>query len=199
MRTVARLTPFEPPAYNRAALPQIQRGAPRRKREEDLPAKYPEAGKDPRLPRTHGHAGRARRARGPSSQGAQGPERLVRRPGGRTRRSEGMSTVKSGREIDTIFRTATRVVHPLLILLIARTPAQHDQSGRVAFIAGKRLGGAVWRNRCRRVMRETVRRAPGPWPGHDIALIARAGVATASPAELDVALASALGRSGISP
>jgi ribonuclease P protein component len=108
-----------------------------------------------------------------------------------------MSTIKSTREIDTIFRTATRVAHPLLIALVSCTPEQRGPSGRVAFIAGKKLGGAVLRNRCRRVMRETVRRAEGPWAGYDIAVIARKGTATASVGELDAAFAAILGRAGI--
>ena len=39
---------------------------------------------------------------------------------------------------------------------------------RVAFIAGKKLGGAVVRNRCRRVLREAVRHENGAWPGWDV-------------------------------
>lgn len=108
-----------------------------------------------------------------------------------------MSTIKSTREIDTIFRTATRVAHPLLIALIVRTPEGRGRTGRVAFVAGKKLGGAVLRNRCRRVMRAAARRAAAPWPGNDVVLIARPGTATASGAELDTALTSILSRSGL--
>ena len=108
-----------------------------------------------------------------------------------------MSTIKSTREIDTIFRTATRVAHPLLIALIAHTPEGRGRTGRVAFVAGKKLGAAVLRNRSRRVMRETARRAAAPWPGSDVVLIARPGAATASPAELDAALEGILSRSGL--
>ena len=109
-----------------------------------------------------------------------------------------MSTIKSAREIDAIFRTAARVAHPLLIALIARTPEGRGPSGRVAFIAGKRLGNAVLRNRCRRVLREAVRRAHGPWAGYDVALIARPKTPTASRAELDAALSSLVDRAGLS-
>jgi ribonuclease P protein component len=108
-----------------------------------------------------------------------------------------MSTIKSTREIDTIFRTATRVAHPLLIALIARTPEGRGQSGRVAFVAGKKLGGAVLRNRCRRVLRESARRAGAPWATRDVVLVARPGTATAAPAELDKALNGVLSRAGI--
>ena len=110
-----------------------------------------------------------------------------------------MSTIKSSREIDAIFRTATRVAHPLLIALIAQTPEGRGPSGRVAFIAGKKLGNAVLRNRCRRVMREAVRRSGGPWAGFDVALIARPRTATASRAELDTSLTSVMSRAGLRP
>ena len=109
-----------------------------------------------------------------------------------------MGTIKSSREIDKIFRESRRAAHPLLIALVAPTPEGRGPMGRVAFIAGKRLGGAVLRNRCKRVMREAVRRAGGPWSGRDVLLIARPGTASASTAALDAALSSVLTRAGVS-
>lgn len=85
-----------------------------------------------------------------------------------------MSTIKSASEIDAIFRSSTRVAHPLLIALVARTPEGRGPQGRVAFIAGKRLGHAAVRNRCKRVVRAAVREAGGPWSGFDVVLIATA-------------------------
>jgi ribonuclease P protein component len=108
-----------------------------------------------------------------------------------------MTTIKSSREIDTIFRTATRVAHPLLIALIAQTPEGRGLQGRVAFVAGKKLGGSVLRNRSRRVLREAARRVGAPWPGRDIALIARPGTATATPEMLDRAFSSVLTKAGL--
>lgn len=108
-----------------------------------------------------------------------------------------MSTIKSSREIDTVFRGATRVAHPLLILLVAATPEGRDQSGRVAFVAGKKLGNAVLRNRAKRVLRATVRRSDGPWRGHDVVLIARPGLATALAPEVDSALINIMSRAGL--
>ncbi len=100
-----------------------------------------------------------------------------------------MRTIRSTREVDEVFREGERVSHPLLIALIRETPQERGPEGRVAFIAGKRLGNAVVRNRCKRVLRAAVRRSGGPWPGVDVALIARAGTPTAAPGELDAALA----------
>jgi ribonuclease P protein component len=108
-----------------------------------------------------------------------------------------MTTIKSSREIDRIFREAKRAAHPLIILLTAPTPTGRGLTGRVAFIAGKKLGSAVWRNRSRRVLREGVRRAGGPWAGRDAVLIARTGLDRAAPREIDAAIESLLKRSGL--
>jgi ribonuclease P protein component len=82
-------------------------------------------------------------------------------------------------------------------VLTLPTPERRGPEGRVVFVAGKKLGGAVLRNRCKRVVRDTVRRASGPWTGTDVALLARRGTATATPAELDESLATALRRLGV--
>jgi hypothetical protein len=68
-----------------------------------------------------------------------------------------VSTIKSSREIDVMFRNARRAAHPLVIALAANAPPQRGRNGRVAYIAGKKLGGAVVRNRCRRVGRSANR------------------------------------------
>ena len=108
-----------------------------------------------------------------------------------------MGTIKSSREIDAIFREARRVTNPLFIVLVAPTPEGRGRSGRVAFIAGRKLGGAVWRNRAKRVMRETARRAGGPWAGYDALLIARRETGDARPDDLYAALLSLLARAGV--
>ena len=108
-----------------------------------------------------------------------------------------MGTITSSREIDALFQSADRVSHPLVIALVADTPEGRGQDGRVAFIAGKRLGGAVVRNRAKRVLREAGRRLGSPWAGHDVALIARPGTGTASPEDLDRAVDSVLRRGGV--
>jgi len=105
-----------------------------------------------------------------------------------------MSTIKSSREIDSIFRDSRRVAHPLVIALIAKTPEGRGPGGRVAFVAGKRLGNAVTRNRSKRVLRAAARRAGAPWPGHDVVLIATVRTKTATEGDLDKALARLVAR-----
>jgi len=62
---------------------------------------------------------------------------------------------------------------PELSLIVLSTEGQHDHDGRVAFIAGKKLGNAVWRNRAKRRMREACREVGGPFPGYDVVFVAR--------------------------
>jgi ribonuclease P protein component len=108
-----------------------------------------------------------------------------------------MRTLKAAKEIDALFKSGRRGSTDLLVVLSTQTPPRRGPEGRVVFVAGKKLGGAVTRNRCKRVMRDAVRRAGGPWPGRDVALVARATAATASPVALDAALGEALRRAGV--
>lgn len=56
--------------------------------------------------------------------------------------------------------------------------------GRCAYAAGKRLGNAPFRNRCKRVMREAARACGAPWEGHDVVFVAKRGVAHARQGKL---------------
>jgi len=108
-----------------------------------------------------------------------------------------VSTIKSSREIDQVFRKSTRIAHPQLIALIAPTPDGRGREGRVAFIAGKRIGNAVARNRAKRVLRAALRRAGGPWSGHDVLLIASATTGAADQTTIDGAFRRLVSRSGL--
>ena len=99
-----------------------------------------------------------------------------------------MRTLTAQGEIDRLFKQGSRTSHRLLIVLAIETPEARGPEGRVLVVAGKRIGSAVHRNRAKRVLREALRRAGAPWPGLDVALIARDGTAEARPDELDAAL-----------
>lgn len=109
-----------------------------------------------------------------------------------------MRTITSPSDIDRLFKHGRRASHPLLVLITSPSPEGRDPRGRVMFVAGRKMGDAVARNRCKRVLREAARRAGGPWAGRDTALMARTGVATASPAEMDAALQPLLSQLGVS-
>lgn len=108
-----------------------------------------------------------------------------------------MRTITASAEIDRLFAKATRGTSPLLVVLSAKTPASRDPEGRVMFVAGKKIGGAVTRNRAKRVLRATCRRVGGPWPGLDVVFIAREGATTAKPDALDASARAALIRAGV--
>ena len=108
-----------------------------------------------------------------------------------------MKTITSASEIDALFKKGRRAGTELLVVLTLPTPERRGPEGRVVFVAGKKLGGAVVRNRCKRVVRDAVRRAGGPWAGADVALLARKGTATATPDALDEGLARGLRRLGV--
>jgi ribonuclease P protein component len=108
-----------------------------------------------------------------------------------------MSTIRSSREIDRIFRGARRASQPLVIALVAQTPSGRDPRGRVAVVAGKKLGGAVVRNRAKRVLRAAAREAGAPWPGFDVVLIARPSTTRSSSHEVAEAIQSAAKTKGL--
>jgi ribonuclease P protein component len=85
--------------------------------------------------------------------------------------------------------------HPLLTGRFVRTGL--DQT-RFGLATGKRLGGAVSRNRVRRRIREALRvMAPSFQPGWDVLIIARPALIEADHEALVGALRRVLGRAGV--
>jgi ribonuclease P protein component len=106
-------------------------------------------------------------------------------------------TIKSSRDVDALFRSGRRGARATVIVLRGDTPEGRDPDGRVVFVAGKRLGGAVLRNRCKRVLRASCRRLGHEWPGSDVALIATKATPAAPVTTLDEDLARALEQAGV--
>ena len=85
--------------------------------------------------------------------------------------------------------------HPLLVGRFVRNDL--DQT-RFGFATGKRLGGAVVRNRVRRRIREALRvMAPSFQPGWDVLIIARPGLVEADQDALVAALRRVLRSGGV--
>ncbi len=83
-----------------------------------------------------------------------------------------LGTIKSGTDISNIFSHGKRYNTSALTLIVLRDSG-HGHIGRVAFIAGKKNGNAVWRNSAKRRMREIYRDLGGPWPGFDVVFLAK--------------------------
>ncbi len=85
--------------------------------------------------------------------------------------------------------------HPLATLMIR---ANDLDMSRFAFAAGRRVGGAVKRNRAKRLMREAVRRhLTEIESGWDCLLVARREIVSASHHDVEDAVGILMGSSGL--
>ena len=100
--------------------------------------------------------------------------------------------LQSESDVQRVWQHGRSWAHPLLIL--RARPNGLDQS-RVAFVAGKKVGKAVTRNRAKRLMREVIRaRFLNIVPGYDLVLIGRSKIAESSLTEVTGAIDQLLTR-----
>jgi ribonuclease P protein component len=91
--------------------------------------------------------------------------------------------LRAGREFDAAFKRGVRVEGRLFLLVAAPNGRSFD---RLGLAAGRRVGGAVERNRVRRLLRESFRRLERPGgPGVDLVVVARASLVGLGQAEVD--------------
>ena len=107
-----------------------------------------------------------------------------------------METIKSHRDFERVFTCGRRYNHPLVRMTVCDAHHEGDP-GRVAFVAAKRLGCAVVRNRSKRVLRATAASCAFPVAGKDVILFATPKTRTASPHEMCAALRSLSKRAGL--
>lgn len=83
----------------------------------------------------------------------------------------------------------------LVVLFVLTAP---DLSRKAGFVAGRRVGGAVSRNRAKRLLRESYRRHKDllPESGVHLVFIARAGCGEAAYAEVEHELIELLAKAG---
>ena len=108
-----------------------------------------------------------------------------------------LDTIKSSAEISALFAQGKRFHTPHLTLIVLRNEKQHDPRGRVAFIAGKKLGNAVWRNAAKRRMREVCRALGGGWAGCDVIFLAKSGILKTSYSKVFSACVEAAKKGGL--
>lgn len=96
--------------------------------------------------------------------------------------------------IQRVFRDGRPVHGKRVVLFVA------PGSGRSALVAGKRVGGAVQRNRARRVLRAALHEvAPRGVEGHDVVLVARETIRDARTQDLIEEMTELLERGEIRP
>lgn len=91
-----------------------------------------------------------------------------------------LETIRSTNEISEFFSTGKRFSNRFVTFIVHRLPEdndsdhfEHDPRGRVAFIAGKKHGNAVWRNSAKRRLREICRMNKEVLNQNDILFIAK--------------------------
>lgn len=83
--------------------------------------------------------------------------------------------VRSRSEFQKVFQQGRSVANRVAVLYVLK--GEPDSGTRIGFAVGRKLGGAVVRNRLKRVLREATRQVwPQVKPGARLLLIARAGL-----------------------
>ncbi len=102
-----------------------------------------------------------------------------------------------GRVVEEIFRHGRRYSSSKITVLVCDGDSFDPPAGLVAAIAGRKIGGAVIRNRAKRVIKEAVRLSGGPWGGFRIAIIARHSLENTTPSEVASQLSGILRKSQV--
>lgn len=100
--------------------------------------------------------------------------------------------LKSESDVQRVWRQGASWSHPLMIL---RARPNGLPQSRVAFVVSKKVGGAVARNRAKRLMREAIRaKFLETVQGYDLVLIGRHSIPRASFVEVASAVDELLRR-----
>ena len=104
-------------------------------------------------------------------------------------------SLKSSQDIQSVRQNGNSFSNGWLVLVAAQNELD---ASRAAIIASRSVGGAVQRERCKRVLRARLNRFSGELrQGFDILLIARKRLLDAKPVEIDQAVHSLLVKAGL--
>jgi ribonuclease P protein component len=94
--------------------------------------------------------------------------------------------LRTGAQFDAVFKRGQRLEGRLFLLVAAPNGLPFD---RLGLAVSRRAGGAVERNRARRLLRESFRRMDRPpGAGADLVVVARAGLVGCGQSEVDLEL-----------
>jgi ribonuclease P protein component len=100
--------------------------------------------------------------------------------------------LRSAAEFDAVFKRGVRYSGRLFLLVVAQN---RDRRDRLGLAVSRRVGGAVARNRARRLLRESFRRlSPATGIGIDIVVVAHKELVACGQAEVDRELRERLRR-----
>lgn len=130
-----------------------------------LSAEQPPPREDARFPDPHAHPSRARDLVSPPPQGPRAPHPLT--------------FDVHATQVRRVFDVGRSLHSRRVVLFLA------PGSGEVAVVASRRVGGAVQRNRARRILREAWREvAPTAGDGNDVVIVAREAIRGAKTQDL---------------
>ena len=106
-----------------------------------------------------------------------------------------MCTLKLNKEFKTAYYHGKTYVHPLLVLYARKNKFKQQ---RVGITTGKKIGGAVQRNRCRRIIREAYRQCrPHITGNYDFVFVARNATTHAKSTELCAVMEQLFKKAGL--
>lgn len=107
-----------------------------------------------------------------------------------------MFRLRSSNDMERVRREGKSYAHPLTVLIAC--PQPEPAAPRIGVIAGRSVGGAVQRNRTKRLLREAIRiYAHQLAPGWDLILIARAPLTAVKLAQAQAAVQQLLHRAHV--
>lgn len=106
-----------------------------------------------------------------------------------------LAAIKSNKDFRTAYYRGKSQVHPALVTYARRNRLKQT---RIGITTGKKLGTAVERNRCRRVIREAYRGLASEVPaGWDLVFVARGRTLAAKSTELKKIMEKQLKKAGV--
>jgi ribonuclease P protein component len=116
-----------------------------------------------------------------------------------------MLRLRSAKDFERVWREGQSHAHPLVVLVSCRRSAPAELPGtgaasptRFGFVAGKKVGSAVKRNRAKRLLREAVRANQGALAqGWDLVFVARPPIAEATLSQTQAAVNQLLKRANV--
>ncbi|HJJ90076.1 MAG TPA: ribonuclease P protein component [Methanocorpusculum sp.] len=86
-------------------------------------------------------------------------------------------TIKSSDEIERLFKTGEKHKSLGFMILVGTNLKRRDHEyGRVAYIAGKKIGNSPKRNLAKRIMRGIAKDIGLPYPGLDVVFVANRSI-----------------------
>ena len=160
--------------------------------EANVPAQEAPSRKGTRLPRSHADSGWPASDRGSTGTRSEAADGLT---DGRGSNSPRLVMLSRPKDFVAVQGSGTSRSNPLFTARFLRTDLETTRFG---LSTGRKLGGAVVRNRVRRRLREALRvMAPSFQPGWDVLIIARPAIVEADHATLVGALRRLLHRGGV--